>query len=77
MFACDSLYRNKLKVLRVMVLQMAIVQGALLTILNVFNDMDEVKSKFDLCFYFPEPICDILGFNEKLSPSGIFFFISF
>lgn len=35
--------RNKLTVLRIMILQMSIVQGVLLATLNVFHDMDEVK----------------------------------
>lgn len=34
--------RNKLAVLRVMILQMSIVQGVLLVVQNVFHDIDEV-----------------------------------
>lgn len=36
-------FRNKFKMLRIMVLQMSIVQGTLLFLLNVFNSIDTVS----------------------------------
>lgn len=41
--------RSKFTVLRIMILQMSIVQGVLLAALNVFHDMDEVKLYLTCC----------------------------